>query len=195
MHSRSDIYYQFVEISRNFNKLFSEYVTMVTIWCTYRLYPIVCINARVMTEDTSIGGHVLPKGVGNPAFTQFFSSADFLILSFGNSFYINIQSKLNFMVGGVRMRHILRTFFFFQTCVLVNNYTMSRDKDIFENPDEFIPERWSREDNQKWDPFAVVPFGFGSRSCLGECSIFDTTVHTTIQNTRHDNIIIFRFSH
>ena len=43
----------------------------------------------------------------------------------------------------------------------------SRHPQFFTEPDSFIPERWSREDNVA-HPFASLPFGFGVRSCLGK---------------------------
>lgn len=101
-------------------------------WCTYdalqklpyvkaivkeslRLYPVVPINARVMTEDTVLNGYLIPK----------------------------------------------------DTCILFNVYTMGRDEKYFSNPDEFIPERWLRDEVKDWSPFTALPFGFGSRSCVG----------------------------
>ncbi|XP_064599218.1 cytochrome P450 27C1-like [Liolophura sinensis] len=81
---------------------------------TLRLYPVIPINARVLTKDCILDNHLIPKG----------------------------------------------------TCVLLNTYTMSRNEEFFEKPDEFIPERWSREEKE-FHPFSSLPFGFGSRSCVG----------------------------
>ncbi|XP_046585181.1 cytochrome P450 27C1-like [Haliotis rubra] len=53
------------------------------------------------------------------------------------------------------------------TCILLNNYTMSRDEKIFSNPDKFVPERWLREEAKDWHPFSAIPFGYGARSCVG----------------------------
>ncbi|GAB1600268.1 cytochrome P450 27C1-like [Argonauta hians] len=53
------------------------------------------------------------------------------------------------------------------TCLMINNYAMSRDEKNFPNANEFIPERWFRNDARKFHPFAVIPFGHGSRSCIG----------------------------
>ena len=48
---------------------------------------------------------------------------------------------------------------------LVTEYTQ-KDPDIWENPDQFIPERWL-DDKQKVPPFAYMPFGAGPRVCIG----------------------------
>ncbi|KAL5020898.1 hypothetical protein ScPMuIL_000053 [Solemya velum] len=82
---------------------------------TLRLYPVIPINARVLTEDVVLDSYLIPKG----------------------------------------------------TCVLINNYTMHRDEKNFHNPDDFVPERWVHKGAKEWHPFTVIPFGFGSRSCVG----------------------------
>ena len=56
---------------------------------------------------------------------------------------------------------------FWQTCILLNNYTMSRDSSIFNEPESFIPERWLREESRHWHPFSAIPFGYGARACIG----------------------------
>ncbi|KAK3093614.1 hypothetical protein FSP39_018126, partial [Pinctada imbricata] len=47
--------------------------------------------------------------------------------------------------------------------------TTCRDEKYFQNPDQFLPERWLREDSErKVDPFVFVPFGHGPRNCVGQ---------------------------
>lgn len=41
---------------------------------------------------------------------------------------------------------------------------VSKDKKFFTNPSKFDPDRWTRDEIH---PFAVAPFGFGSRGCWG----------------------------
>ena len=43
------------------------------------------------------------------------------------------------------------------------------DKDQFENPSQFIPERWlrGRPEQHQAHSFAYVPFGHGPRMCIG----------------------------
>ena len=44
---------------------------------------------------------------------------------------------------------------------------MCRDSDIFEEPDEYRPERWLDVRKDQDIAFSHLPFGFGPRSCVG----------------------------
>lgn len=47
---------------------------------------------------------------------------------------------------------------------------LQNDPQYFSEVDEFVPERWLRENAEKYklnNPFVYVPFGFGPRSCIG----------------------------
>lgn len=51
-------------------------------------------------------------------------------------------------------------------------YTSSRNENYFIAPNEFRPDRWNRQPNNKYsgviEPFATIPYGFGARSCIGQ---------------------------
>ncbi|GFU14824.1 cytochrome P450 CYP12A2 [Nephila pilipes] len=53
------------------------------------------------------------------------------------------------------------------TIVFVVYEEIFLDENNFKNADKFIPERWLNR-QEKPDPFAFVPFGFGPRSCIGK---------------------------
>ena len=58
-----------------------------------------------------------------------------------------------------------------QTFVQGNMYTIGRDARIFEDPLEFRPERWLRDDREdkEYESFmamASLPFGHGPRMCI-----------------------------
>nr|UXM19721.1 flavonoid 3',5'-hydroxylase [Hydrangea macrophylla] len=57
------------------------------------------------------------------------------------------------------------------TRLTVNIWAIGRDPDVWENPLEFIPERFLSEKNAKIDPrgtdFELIPFGAGRRICAG----------------------------
>ena len=50
--------------------------------------------------------------------------------------------------------------------VLVNNVGICHDPEIFPNPKEFIPERFTRENASKRNPYAWMGFSLGPRNCL-----------------------------
>lgn len=51
-------------------------------------------------------------------------------------------------------------------------FTSSRSEKYFNEPNEFKPDRWNREQTNKYhgviEPFATLPYGFGARSCIGQ---------------------------
>ena len=49
------------------------------------------------------------------------------------------------------------------------------------NPDQFIPERWLRNEVRDFSPFASLPFGFGTRSCVGR-RIAESMIYLTVAN-------------
>jgi cytochrome P450 len=53
------------------------------------------------------------------------------------------------------------------TLILVMTYLMHRNGAYFEQPDEFIPERWKDGFEQTLPAFAYCPFGGGQRKCVG----------------------------
>jgi cytochrome P450 len=46
-------------------------------------------------------------------------------------------------------------------------WVVHRDSRWYENPEEFIPERWEGELVKKIPRFAYLPFSFGARQCIG----------------------------
>ncbi len=51
----------------------------------------------------------------------------------------------------------------------MNFYTASRREDVFDHAEEFRPERWLDHAHDKvYHPFASMPFGHGTRMCVGE---------------------------
>ncbi|XP_035220008.1 LOW QUALITY PROTEIN: probable cytochrome P450 12a4, mitochondrial [Stegodyphus dumicola] len=42
-----------------------------------------------------------------------------------------------------------------------------RDEKYFKDPNQFIPERWIIKNEKNTTPFAFLPFGIGTRSCIG----------------------------
>ncbi|XP_068709768.1 25-hydroxyvitamin D-1 alpha hydroxylase, mitochondrial-like [Montipora foliosa] len=59
------------------------------------------------------------------------------------------------------------------TQIIMLLYAMSRDENVFPQPEKFKPERWLRDRatkskfNDAKEVFSSMPFGFGTRMCLG----------------------------
>ena len=61
-------------------------------------------------------------------------------------------------------------------------YVMGRNPKLFEDPLEYKPERWLRDDSHKspYHAFALLPFGFGTRMCLGKYIHADGKITATL---------------
>ncbi|XP_068722710.1 cytochrome P450 10-like isoform X2 [Montipora capricornis] len=56
-----------------------------------------------------------------------------------------------------------------KTMVRMALYSMGRNPKLFDEPLKYKPERWMRDDTHKssYHAFASLPFGYGTRMCLG----------------------------
>ena len=50
----------------------------------------------------------------------------------------------------------------------MEHYCTARSEKYFEDPLEFKPERWLRENRGESHAFSILPFGYGVRMCLGK---------------------------
>ena len=51
--------------------------------------------------------------------------------------------------------------------MLIPIYLIHRHPDIWEKPEDFMPERFEKEKAKNYDKFAYFPFGGGPRLCIG----------------------------
>ncbi|CAL1545142.1 unnamed protein product [Lymnaea stagnalis] len=51
--------------------------------------------------------------------------------------------------------------------VLIPAYNIGRDPEFFRDPDTFVPERFLDADKHDVNPVTFLPFGYGSRQCIG----------------------------
>lgn len=54
------------------------------------------------------------------------------------------------------------------TTIIVSQWVMHRDKRFFDNPEQFLPERWNDNLEQRLPRCAYFPFGAGPRVCIGK---------------------------
>ncbi|XP_065191271.1 cytochrome P450 4X1-like [Sycon ciliatum] len=54
------------------------------------------------------------------------------------------------------------------TGVIMNIVGLHRNPDVWDNPMEFRPSRFTDDEMKKRDPFAYVPFSAGPRNCIGQ---------------------------
>ncbi|XP_036248466.1 cytochrome P450 3A12-like [Molothrus ater] len=51
--------------------------------------------------------------------------------------------------------------------VMIPAFVLHRDPQYWPEPDEFRPERFSKENKEGIDPYTFLPFGAGPRNCIG----------------------------
>ncbi|KFU86671.1 Cytochrome P450 3A24, partial [Chaetura pelagica] len=53
------------------------------------------------------------------------------------------------------------------TIVMIPPFVLQRSPEYWPNPEEFRPERFSKENKESIDPYTYLPFGAGPRNCIG----------------------------
>ena len=83
--------------------------------------------------------------------------------------YLSVMQKHRSYNGAQNYIHV----FTLQTQIQYSNFEAGKNEDIFPNPDNFDPDRWRRDEDNR-SAFAFLPFGFGPRACYGT---YDLILH------------------
>ncbi|XP_021365497.1 cytochrome P450 4F5-like [Mizuhopecten yessoensis] len=54
------------------------------------------------------------------------------------------------------------------TYMSIGVYSVHHNPTVWENPHQFIPQRFSKENTAKADSFSFIPFSAGPRNCIGQ---------------------------
>ncbi|KAH8036557.1 hypothetical protein HPB51_001376 [Rhipicephalus microplus] len=76
------------------------------------------------------------------------------------------------------------------TSVMVPTFQLHHDPKYWENPEKFIPERFSPEKKDRINPIVYQPFGLGPRICLGQRLAQVELASATTHILRHYRIML-----
>jgi cytochrome P450 family 6 len=53
------------------------------------------------------------------------------------------------------------------TIITIPNWALQKDSEFYEDPEEFIPDRFADEETNRKNQFVHLAFGEGPRQCIG----------------------------
>jgi len=132
----------------------------VLTWTWYLLSKHPEVEARLHEELSSVldGRLPSPDDITKLRYTHAVFSESLRL--FPAAFGVGRQAISDTCIGGV---HIPKG-----STVIVSPYVTHRDPRFFDNPEGFVPERWTSEAQPPRPDFAYFPFGGGMRRCIGE---------------------------
>ncbi|XP_074618065.1 cytochrome P450 10-like [Acropora palmata] len=161
--SREDI--SFKEITSNLIELLFpaiETTSFTTLWTLYLLARNPDLQKQLHDEVTSVlkpGEHATPAALQKMPFLRGCVKETLRMYpaAWENTRFLDED----IIIRGYRIPP--------NTMIRIPLYVMGRDPEMFDDPLQYKPERWLRDDTQRslYHPFASLPFGFGPRMCIG----------------------------
>lgn len=135
-------------------------VSAALAWALYEVSRRPDVQRRLHDElDTVLAGR--PPGFGNLASLLYTRRVLTEALRLHPPSWLLMRRAVRpVTLGGVRLAPGAEVFF--------SPYALHRDPQLYEDPERFDPERWPREAAAKAPRHTYLPFGSGSRLCIGE---------------------------
>ncbi|WJY36213.1 cytochrome P450 [Streptomyces sp. P9-2B-2] len=129
-------------------------------WALYEISRRPDVQRRIHDElDTVLAGR--PPGIEDlPALVHTRRVLTEVLRLHPPSWLLMRRAVRPVTLGGVSLSPGAEVFF--------SPYALHHDPQLYENPDDFEPERWSHADAAKTSRHTYLPFGAGSRLCIGE---------------------------
>lgn len=151
-----------------------------------RFFTVSPLIARETSQDTEIGGYLLPK-VWNSYNQQTRSfNIDMGISSFAHSISNYLFQRYNVTIGFVTLGAQ-------GAWVWLAPGVLAKDPKCFPEPHLFQPERFDPDGDEEKQrhPYAHIPFGIGPRACIGQKFSLQEIKLSVIHLYRH---YVFRHS-
>lgn len=131
-------------------------------WALYEISRRPDVQRRIHDElDTVLAGR--PPGIEDlPALVHTRRVLTEVLRLHPPSWLLMRRAVRPVTLGGVSLSPGAEVFF--------SPYALHHDPQLYENPDDFDPERWSHGDAAKSSRHTYLPFGAGSRLCIGKTS-------------------------
>jgi Cytochrome P450 len=101
-----------------------------------------------------------------------------LIIKLINIF--STETLRKYPTAGHTLRKVTKTYVIPETnitlnvgdTIIVSIYGLHNDPKYYPDPENFDPERFSKEEIMKRHPYSYIPFGTGPRICIGKLSAY-----------------------
>lgn len=137
-----------------------ETTTNTLSWALYLISRHPAVEAKFHAEVDRVLDGRIPAFDDLPRLTYTRMILDEALRIYSPAYQFMRRARTDDVVGGYRMPA--------NTNVLINSYLLHRHPDFWDEPESFRPERFTPEQVNARPKHAYVPFGSGSRICIGK---------------------------